>query len=126
MMSINDIEKKRGRGRPPTDATPVLVRVPADTLQGLDAWITTQNESDLSRPEAIRRLIELGLTVKPKARPGAQNQKDRARELAAKAIDGMTDATATEDDKAGRKRRLIKGPEEFRDARVDRPKAKRR
>jgi hypothetical protein len=100
-----------------------MVRAQDDLLAKLDGWIAKQNESDLSRPEAIRRLIEIGLTVKPKARPGAQNQKDRAKELAAKVIDRMADAT--DDDKAGRKRRLIKGPEEFREARVDRFKRKK-
>jgi hypothetical protein len=44
--------------------------------------------------------------------------------MAGSAIDAMTDATAHADDQASRKRRLLKGPEEFREARVDRPKAK--
>jgi hypothetical protein len=44
--------------------------------------------------------------------------------MAGSAIDAMTDATAQADDQASRKRRLLKGPEEFREARVDRPKAK--
>jgi hypothetical protein len=35
-------------------------------LATLDAWITKQGEPDLSRPEAIRRLVELGLKVKPR------------------------------------------------------------
>jgi hypothetical protein len=36
----------------------------------------------------------------------------------------MTDATALEEDQANRKQRLLKGPEEFRETRVDRPKVK--
>jgi hypothetical protein len=60
MKSISNIEKKRGRGRPPTDSTPILVRVPPDVLEGIDSWITKQKD-DQSRPEAIRRLVELGL-----------------------------------------------------------------
>jgi hypothetical protein len=43
--------------------------------------------------------------------------------MAEKAIDEMTDATATPDDRATRKNRLLKGPEEFREVRVDRPKS---
>ena len=89
--------------------------------QAVDAWATLNHAS---RSEAIRRLVELGLTVKPKARPRAQDQKDRARELAGKAIDKMADAGASDDDKAGRKRRLIKGPREFREMRGDLPKPK--
>jgi len=35
-------------------------------IAAIDAWITKQKEADLSRPEAIRRLVELGLKVKVK------------------------------------------------------------
>jgi hypothetical protein len=38
----------------------------------------------------------------------------------------MTHATASADNQASRKRRLLKGPEEFREVRVDRAKAKRK
>jgi hypothetical protein len=44
--------------------------------------------------------------------------------MAGNAIDGLTDATAHPDDQVSRKSRLLKGPEEFREVRVDRPKAK--
>jgi hypothetical protein len=74
--------------------------------------------------EATRRLVELGLTVKTKGRQTSDGQKLRAREMAANAIDRMTDVTARADDQASRKRRLLKGPEEFREARIDRPKRK--
>jgi hypothetical protein len=40
--------------------------------------------------------------------------------MAGNAIDSMTDVTAHADDQANRKRRLLKGPEEFREVRVDR------
>ena len=36
-------------------------------LAALDSWIDEQQEPDLSRPEAIRRLVELGLKVKSKS-----------------------------------------------------------
>ena len=74
--------------------------------------------------EAIRRLVELGLTVKTKGRQSSESQKVRAREMAGKAIDKMTDTTAAPDDQATRKRRLLKGPEEFRAVKVDRPNRK--
>jgi hypothetical protein len=50
--------------------------------------------------------------------------RDSAREMAGSTIDGMIDAAAHADAQASRKRRLLKGPEEFRDVRVDRPRAK--
>jgi hypothetical protein len=64
MKSINDIEKKKGRGRPATDATPVLVRVLPEQLANVDRWIAKQKGEALSRPEALRRLVEIGLKAK--------------------------------------------------------------
>ena len=83
-----------------------------------------ENQPDMpSLSEATRRLVELGLTVKTR-RPTSEGQKLRAREMAGTAIDRMTDTTTNPDDQARRKRRLLKGPEEFREVRVDRPKKK--
>jgi len=59
-MSIGNVRK--GPGRPAVNATPVTVRLPPDQLAALDAWIARQAES-LSRPEAMRRLIEKGLVA---------------------------------------------------------------
>jgi hypothetical protein len=53
--------QKRGRGRPATGkGEPILVRLQPKALGALDAWIGSQHD-ELSRPEAIRRLIEKGL-----------------------------------------------------------------
>jgi len=35
-------------------------------LAALDLWIGKQKDPDLSRPEAIRRLVEIGLKAKGK------------------------------------------------------------
>ena len=63
--SIAVITKKR-RGRPVTTGMGTLigVRLLDDPLATLDAWISRQKEPGLSRPEAIRRLVELGLKAK--------------------------------------------------------------
>jgi hypothetical protein len=75
--------------------------------------------------EATRRLVELGLEVKTPARPVSKpGRRQRARELATTAIEGMIDPTAPPEERAQRRRRLTKGPTEFREARVDQPKAK--
>jgi hypothetical protein len=72
-----------------------------------------------------RRVVELGLTVKAPARPVSKpDRKLRAAELAAKAIDKIGDPAAPPEERAQRRRRLTKGPEEFQDVRVDRPKPK--
>ena len=86
-----------------------------------------ENQPDIpSLSEAIRRLVDLGLkAIKPKATRSMPN-KLRAAELAAKAIDGIVDTSAPPEERAQRRRRLTKGPPEFREDRVDLPKAKGR
>jgi hypothetical protein len=89
----------------------------------VDKWAGLQPDAP-ARSEAIRRLVELGLTVKtrPVSMPG---RRRRAQELAANAIDKMTDLAAPPDERAQRKRQLTKGPAEFREDRVDLPKPKK-
>ncbi|MCS3450272.1 hypothetical protein M2219_006918 [Bradyrhizobium elkanii] len=61
---INDIKKSK-RGRPPVESEAVTVRMTHDALQNLDNW--RRGQSDLpGRPEAIRRLVEIGLKAKNK------------------------------------------------------------
>jgi hypothetical protein len=55
--AMTDLEKKK-RGRPMTDATPVLVRMPRKTIAALDVWIGRQTEPKPSRPDAVRRLLD--------------------------------------------------------------------
>jgi hypothetical protein len=74
--------------------------------------------------EATRRLVELGLTIKTKAKQPAAARADRAKELAAKTIDKMIDPSAPPEERTQRRRRQTKGPLEFREAGVDQPKAK--
>jgi hypothetical protein len=73
MKSISNIEKKRGRGRPATDATPILVRLQPAQLAGLDAWISKQGEP-VSRPEAIRGMIDAMMQILAKD-PGEKPAK---------------------------------------------------
>ncbi len=54
------ISKKRGP-LPTGVGKAQLVRMHDEMLAAVDAWTTRQKETDLSRPEAIRRLVELGL-----------------------------------------------------------------
>ena len=94
-------------------------------MQSVDEWIARQDVK-LDRSQAIRRLVELGLEVKTPARsisnPG---RKLRAQEQATKAIEKMIDPSAPPEERAQRRRQLTKGPSEFRDDRVDQPKAKK-
>lgn len=80
--------------------------------------LTTTAASD-----AVRSLVELGLTVKTRSVP-SERQRTALAYLAAKAIDELPIGAPDNDEQASRKRRLIKGPEEFREVRVGRPKGK--
>ena len=87
----------------------------------MDEWAAKQADMP-GRSEAIRRLVELGLAGR--AKPAAPSAKTaaKAKELAAKAIDRLLDPAAPAEEKASRKRRLLRGPEEFREVRLDRAK----
>ena len=62
-MGKRGIKKSRsGMGRPKTTGSgqPMVVRMHDRQIAALDSWIVAQDET-VSRPEAIRRLVELGL-----------------------------------------------------------------
>ena len=75
------------------DAPQIGVRVDEDFLKLIDEWRGKQDDVP-TRPEAIRRLVDLGLTIKTRAKQSSPTRATRARELATKAIDKVIDATA--------------------------------
>jgi hypothetical protein len=92
------------------------------TRAAIIKWAESQPDQP-TLSEAIRRLVELGLTIRSKPKHPA-GRSTRAKELASATIDSLTAGAPNNDEKASRKRRLIKGPEEFQEMRVDRPKPK--
>jgi hypothetical protein len=98
------------------------VRVDGDFLKLIDEWRRKQDDVP-TRPEAIRRLVELGLTMKAtQINPG---RSERASAAAGKQLDQLADKSASAEEQATRKRRLLKGPEEFQNVRIDRPTKKK-
>jgi hypothetical protein len=65
MTSTIDNIKKAKKGRPPVESEAVTVRMTTDNLRTLDDWRRKQEDLP-GRPEAIRRLVELGLRGKGK------------------------------------------------------------
>lgn len=63
--AIADNIKKRGRPKTTGMGTLIGVRLLPEPLAALDAWIAKKRDP-LSRPEAIRRLVERGLKAKGK------------------------------------------------------------
>lgn len=120
--SISRTEKRR-RGRPRTNPTSVHLSLAPDLLARIDQFLAAQKDTP-SRPEAIRRLIELALGDLEPAKQLNPRAKSKAVELAANQIDKLIDPSATDEERQRRKRRLLKGPGEFRDLRGDLPKPK--
>ena len=63
LKSIRDSKKSKPKiGRPKTTGPgqPQVVRMHDKQIAAIDAWMEKQDGS-ISRPEAIRRLVELGL-----------------------------------------------------------------
>jgi hypothetical protein len=126
MPVSNKVILKKKAGRPATGNDPVrAIRLSDDFLAKVDSWAAKQDDRP-GRSEAIRRLVELGVKVKTPARPVSKpGRRLRAQELATKAIEKIIDPSAPPEEHTLRKRRLTKGPPEFREARVDQPKAKK-
>jgi hypothetical protein len=120
------LPKPNKGGRPATGRDPVTaIRLSEEFRAAVDKWAAKQDDKP-PRSEAIRRLVELGLAGAKKFAAPSQQTRAKAKKFAAEQIDRMGNSTATAEEQASRKRRLLKGPEEFREARVDRPKAKGR
>jgi len=68
-MPRQSVISRKKRGPPPTGkGVPVLVRLQPELLASLEEWIANQ-EISFTRPEAIRRLLKVALTVKTKKCP---------------------------------------------------------
>jgi hypothetical protein len=117
--------KKGGRGRPPTGAKSIHLRLLPDQLASVKDWIAAQPKPRPSRPEAIRRLVDLGLAGMQPTRQRSLKATAKALDLAGQQIDKLSDPSATAEQRQERKRRLLKGPKEFIDIRGDSPKAGR-
>ena len=119
------ITQKKKRGPKPTGKGELIgVRIQPPKLARLDYWISQQEDAP-SRPEAIRRLLEQGLAGPyPKSQPSKEAAKNKAQKMAGREIDRLGDKSATGEERASRKRRLIRGPGEFRGLRADQPKPK--
>ena len=114
--------KRSNAGRPL--ASDFNIRMETDELKSLDAWIKTQPAPRPTRQEAIRRLLRQSLArVQPKQKP-SKEAAAKARDMARQELDRLGDASVPADEQERRKRRLTKGPSEFRDMRADQPKPK--
>jgi hypothetical protein len=113
--------RKKKRVPAAGEGTLIGLRLEPAALARVDRWAASQQD-DPSRAEAVRRLLELGLGIAQRARPRTKKAA-QAAEMASHEIDRLGDPSATDEERQLRKRRLIRGPREFRDLRRNRLKA---
>jgi len=107
------------RGRPATGKDPLVsLRIPEERLAEVERW-AAQQEGAPGRSEAIRRLVEKGLSTAPPTPRRKTKTVSKASEMAGKEIDRRADPSATDEERESRKRRLLIGPKEFREIRGD-------
>ena len=125
----NRIIKKRVRSKGASSALPAMaviaLRLPNGLVDQIDEWGA---ERGMTRSASLRRWIENGATERwkpPKLNAMAvkltSHAKTRAQAaaMAAETIDRHTDQSAAPEEQASRKRKLLKGPKEFREIRKD-------
>ena len=120
LKSIRGTKKYRGRGRPKTTGSgeQIQVRMQSPLLAALDAWIKDQPAPKPTRPDAIRQLLEIALSHTKRREPSPDAAK-KASKLASKTAEGLLDSAIPTEEQQRRKRRLIRGPSEFREIRKD-------
>src|SRR5205823_5244881 len=98
------LSQKKKRGPPATGKGILIgVRLQPPELSNVDAWIATLDDVP-SRPEAIRRLIELGLAA-PQKRRGSEQTGSAGRRLVEHALAGQPAGSTNAEGSARTKRR---------------------
>ena len=111
-------KKKMRRGRPRVDSEAVTVRKLKSELAQVDAWMK-RHLPEGTRPMAIRWLVEIGLGRGAPIGRRSPKAAAKALRLAGREIERVVDKAAPAAEQAKRKRRLLKGPREFRGIRKD-------
>ena len=90
----------------------------------VDAWAEAH---DMVRSDAIRKLVELGLSVAPAGTGMGGDGRDpvEIEILAVRQIDQLLDPSLPTVERERRIRRLTEGPPEFSDERIDLPKPRK-
>jgi hypothetical protein len=109
------------RGR--TGPDPIsAVRMPQGLTAAVDAWAEAHQ---VSRSEAICKLVAVGLKIAPAASASVQTIESaavRIEEVAVHEIESLLDPALPADERERRIRRLTEGPPEFSHERLDLPK----
>jgi Arc/MetJ-type ribon-helix-helix transcriptional regulator len=123
-MSKPTSVRRKKRGRPATGTDPLIgVRLPDAMIKQIDVW--AKREGVASRSEAIRRLVDQSLVAAAQQpRRGSHKGAFKASELAGQEVDRVANQSLPVEEQERRKRRLTRGPKEFRKMRDDLSKRK--
>ena len=108
--------------RPSADRDAVsAVKMSEAMTAEVDAWAEAH---DMSRSDAIRQLVQLGLNASTSAARHGSAGRDPVdiEGLAVRQIDQLLDPSLPTEERERRIRRLTEGPPEFADERIDLPK----
>jgi hypothetical protein len=101
---------RKRRRRAGLDAV-ITVRLPGKMRKQIDRW--QREHGARTRSDAMYRLLKQALGTDP-GRRISRKFAAKASDLAGRVIDRLTDPSATTEEQAKRKRRLIRGPRELR------------
>ena len=122
-MNVPDFDNKdhghvARAGRDAISAVKLSQHLTAD----IDAWAEAHN---MARSDAIRQLVEIGLNASSAPPQVVSYQPTAIEESAVEQIERMLDPSLPPEERERRRRRLIEGPPEFLDQRIDLPKPRK-
>ena len=124
---MSDIGKKDQRqnespdeGRDPVSS----VQLPESLVAAVDAWAEAHH---IFRSDAIRQLVELGLKIAPvpTSHHAVKNESFNIEDEAISQVRALLDPSLPADERERRIRRLVDGPPEFTEQRIDLPRHKK-
>lgn len=117
---MSDIGKKNHTVRSGRDAISA-VQLSQGLTAEIDAWAEAHH---ISRSDAIGRLVELGLKASRAVSSQHSVQQDslNIEDEAIKLIRSLLDPSLPDEERERRIRRLVEGPPEFSEQRIDLPK----
>jgi hypothetical protein len=111
--STRDTKIARGRYKSGSTPKPTAVRWRLSELKAIDEWRDARGGA-LSRSEAIRRLVELGLGSEPVPCRRSRKAASKASKLAGERVERLLSPLLSKQERQARRRQLIRGPKEFR------------
>jgi hypothetical protein len=117
----NADDEKQGESPRTTREEIGAVELSQKLTAAVDTWAANRH---ITRADAIRRLVELGLRAEPHAATSGGSRLDPflLEDLAARQVSEMLDPSLAPAERERRIRRLIEGPSEFSRRRIDLPK----